>query len=379
MLLEEVGWIILWAVSLVFNFLSTYFSVRHLRSSPPHLDTPFALFPISILKPLKGIDEGIEENLESFFNLNYPAYELLFSIADSTDPVTGIVERLMRKYPQISAHLFVGERRIGPNPKINNLANSYYRAKNDWLLISDSNIRVKSDYLRRMFAHVEPGVGLVTSVVRGQNPEGLGGHLETIYLSGFCTRTMVLANTIGLPCVLGKSMLFRRSIANRFGGVETLAQYLAEDYMAGQRMKALGLRTVTATDPIYQYIGNHTLKKFWSRHLRWGRIRKAQTPLIFLIEPIFSAVPAAILCYLGFRKMLGIYSILLVVLNLIIWSSFDFLVLHELKIKFNLRLVLVWFLREALALPLWICIASGNTVVWRGRKLALHPGGMLKV
>src|SRR5689334_3092422 len=127
----------------------TWIALRKIATPPPHLDAPFGLFPISILKPLKGADAGLEENLESFFHLDYPDYEILFSVEDTRDPAYAVVQRLLTKYPKTKASIIVAQIDVGPNPKINNLVFTYGRANHDWILISDSNIRVTPDYLKR--------------------------------------------------------------------------------------------------------------------------------------------------------------------------------------------------------------------------------------
>src|SRR4051812_39951816 len=95
----------IWISALAVTLMGTWLTLRHLKSSPPHLDAPFRLYPVSILKPLKGADEGIEDNLDTFFHLDYPEYELIFSVADARDPVVPIVRRLIDKYPAVRSRL----------------------------------------------------------------------------------------------------------------------------------------------------------------------------------------------------------------------------------------------------------------------------------
>jgi ceramide glucosyltransferase len=356
----------------------TWLARRHFRSTPPRLDTPFALFPVSILKPLKGVDAGSEENLESFFRLNYPDFELLFSVADAHDPAARTVRQLMAKYPGVKSRLIVGAIDIGPNPKVNNMVKSYEQASNDFVLISDSNVRVPTDYLKRLVAHWGPDVGLVTAIVAGRSPDGAGGLLEATFLNTFYARGMFMAWAVGRPSVIGKSMLFRRSDAARFGGIRALGCYLAEDYMAGEAFRHLGRKVVLATDPVHQHIGEHTLQAFWSRHLRWGRIRKAQAPLIFAIEPPFGAITSGLIGAWAALHTLAIAPAAFLTIHLTLWSACDYFLLRKLGGKADFRWPILWFAREFLSLPLWAHIASGNTVNWRGRKLRLLSGGVLE-
>jgi ceramide glucosyltransferase len=369
---------VLWLAAIALTLYGTFLALRALKSTPPHLDAPFGLYPVSILKPLKGIDNGIRENLVTFFELDYPEFELLFSVSDANDPARALVEELMAHYPSVNARLVVGQVDAGPNPKVNNLIRTYESAAHDLVLISDSNVRVEPAYLKRLVAHLDNGVGMITAVVAGRNPATLGGRLEAMYLNTFYARGMYLAEAFGQPCVVGKSMLFSRKTAERFGGIKSLARYLAEDYMAGVAMRRLGLKVILMSDPVPQHIGKYAAKEFWHRHLRWGRIRKSQAPLAFIVEPLSGSLVSAALGAWGVHALTGLAPSTFLALHLAIWSACDLLIARQLERGLSVSMPLTWLLREALAIPLWLHTALGNTVLWRGRKLALQPGGLLE-
>lgn len=371
------GLFVLWFIITALTIWGNFLAQKKLASSPPHLDAPFNLYPVTILKPLKGADAALEKNIESFFELDYPNYEILISVPSFNDPAYSIAARTIARNPRIKARLFAGEAKIGPNPKINNILKAYESALNDWILISDSNVRVERNYLKRLVAHLEPGVGLVTAIVAGREAHGLGGRLESTYLNTFYARGMSLIERLGHPCVVGKSMLFQRSTATRFGGIQNLARYLAEDYMAGEAMLRLGLRVVVATDPVPQIIGQYSFKEFWSRHIRWGRIRKAQAPLAFLFEPLTGCFLSACLGAWASSQLFNITPWFILVFHFSVWSLGDLLLMLRLGERAHVLMPAWWFLRELLAFPLWIHIASGNTVNWRGTHLTIQQGGML--
>jgi ceramide glucosyltransferase len=356
-----------WLLALSLTVYGTWLSLREVGRPTRHEDVPFALFPVSILKPLKGIESGIKECLESFFQLDYPEYELIFSVADPRDPACAVVAALITQQVE-----------IGPNPKINNMVTSYEGAQYDWILISDSNVKVKPDYLKKQISDFDADVGLITGVVSGRDANGFGGNLEATYLNTFYARWMFVAARLGKPCVVGKSMLFRRSVANRFGGIRVLARYLAEDFMAGEAMRRLGLKVLIATDPIHQHIGNYSFHSFWSRHIRWGRIRKAQAPLAFLIEPFISVWISGILGAVASHALLGFSYSAFMGLHLALWSGCDLLLMRKLDPGTSWRAPLYWLGRELLSLPLWVHTALGNTVNWRGNRLRILSGGILE-
>ena len=281
---------ILWALTQVLLLTGTWSSLKRISRKPKRLDAPFGLMGVSILKPLKGVDAGLEENLRGYFALDYPQFEILFSVASATDPACGIVQKLVAEFPQVNARLIIGDVRVGPNPKVNNLMSAYESAAHDWIWISDSNVRVKPETLRRLMAEIDTDVGILTAVVAGRGNQGLGGALESVFLNTFYARGMCFLEALGRAPVMGKCMIFRRSMAARFGGIKPLGKYLAEDFMAGEAVRRLNLRIAIASDPVHQNIGRLTLKDFWARHVRWGRIRKAQAPLPFAVEPIWGKV-----------------------------------------------------------------------------------------
>ncbi len=369
--------LLLWVVSFSIHLYGVYKTQAHFEEQPVAPDTPFRLIPVTILKPLKGVDEGLSENLKSFFNLDYPEYELIFSVANEFDPATRVIRGLISEHPHVRSRLIVGELNIGKNPKVNNLIRGYESARYDWVLISDSNVRVGPRYLKNLVSQINTDTGMITSVVLGTESSGIGGGLEQLHLNTFYAKAMVLASSVGRDCVVGKSMLFHKSSADRFGGLRALGGFLAEDYMAGEAMKQLGLKVSTAWDTVPQFIGEYSLKEFLQRHIRWGRIRKAQSPIAFFSEVFsFSALPGLFLA-IGLSTLVAISPLFIFLIHSGVWLLLDLFVMRSIKAKMELRSVLFWLLRESLIVPLWLFTASGSSVSWRGERYTLKLGGIL--
>jgi ceramide glucosyltransferase len=199
-----------------------------------------------------------------------------------------------------------------------------------------------------------------------------------VYLNTFYARWMMLAAAIGRPCVVGKSMLFKRSTAERFGGLKFLSRYLAEDYQAGEAIRKLGLKVLIMTDPIEQHLGRYSLRTFWSRHIRWGRIRKSQAPALFAIEPFFGAIVSGLAGAFAFSVAWSVSPQVFLAIHLGVWSLGDFLILRRIWPEYHILTPAAWFLRELLCFPQWLHIASGRTILWRGRKYTILPGGILE-
>jgi ceramide glucosyltransferase len=224
-----------------------------------------------------------------------------------------------------------------------------------------------------------PEVGVLTSLVRGERASGMGGVLEEVHLSTFYPRAMALSFWVGRPCVLGKSMAFRKSEAARFGGLEKLGVYLAEDFMTGEIMRRLGLKVALATGAVAQPIGKLSLKSFWNRHLRWCRIRKAHASHFLVFEPlswswVSSGIGALWLSHHFEASLSGAFLSLGP-----IWWIADGILYRKMGGK-RRAWVLHWVLREAYFLPLWVFTLMGSAVEWRGEKYRVLSGGtMLKI
>jgi len=375
--------LLLWLPSFLSHLVGTWLAVRHLAVSKAFLRTGSSV-SISILKPLKGMDPGLLQNLESFFKLVYPEFEILFCVGERDDPAALIVEELMKTYPHVRAKLLFSSESSGSralNPKVQNLKPAYEAAVSDWLLVSDSNVFVEPEYLWECVEGIDDkDVGIVTALVRGRHFQSFAGTLEAAYLHHFFARWMVLAWRFGFPCVLGKSMFFKKSTASRFGGLATLEQYLAEDYMAGRAMEHLGLKVLLMRSPVCQNLSEYSLHNFWSRHLRWSRIRRAQAPIAFFCE-IFcsgSLLPAIFLW-----GALGIKASLIHLLICLLCDAVMMLTLSN-RVDFGgsqwktLRWLFVWAFLQIANPLIWLASYTSRAILWRGNRLEIRRFGRLE-
>jgi ceramide glucosyltransferase len=346
----------------------------------PPLPEP-ALYPaVSLLKPLKGADAGLEANLETFFLLDYPEYQVVFGVQDESDPALDVARRVAVRHPEVPCAVVVDDRVVGFNPKVNNLANMLPVARHDLLLISDSNVAVGPNYLRHLVPHLlDPGVGMVTSLIRGVGGRGLGGVLEMIQLNTFIMAGVASVNRLGRVCAVGKSMLLRRCDLARIGGMEELGRYLAEDQVCGEAIHGLGHRVVVSPDPVDNVLGPLTVRQFASRHLRWARIRRHIAPFAYTAEVLANPILPAVLNLVLFP---GLDSAALAVGVLGVMSGVALFSERRLDVHRN-PLVYPWFeaVRGLLLGVLWPVPFVSRSVAWRGnrfrigRKTILHPTG----
>ncbi len=364
----------LWLLNLVLLLSGSVWAWWWVRKAPPVdlIDQP----PVSILKPLKGVDPGLESSLESFLNLEYPKYEVIFSIADARDPAVKVVTELLSRYPNAPARLIIGEEIVGANPKVNNLIRPLDMASYDQILISDSYIRASPDYIQHLLQPSRPNVGVVTGLRRGREGQGLGGRLEELHINCFYIRWQLLAQLFRMDFVIGSSMLFRKSFADKFGGLRALADHGSEDYAFGLATKRHGKKVGMTRTPVTQYIGEKSLSEFWQRHRRWSALRKYAAPGVFYIEWQHSMFIVAALGGIGLAKFGPGCSLFAALATALLWMLCDMSVLKAIE-GAKLDPVL-WLLKEFL-LPLnWLHAAFSRHINWRGNKLKIQSGGWVQ-
>lgn len=285
------------AVGVLFAAVSLLIVYRAKEKQTSSLRPSAELPGVTIFKPLKGVDESLEANLTTFFRLDHPRYELLFGVSDANDPAIPLVERLIRRYPEIPARLVVSARRFGHNPKVNNLCNLASFARHGLWVISDSNVAVSEDYLRDLTTHMQqPHVGLVTSLIRGVGGGTVGACLENLHLNGFIAgSTLAVSQLLRIPVSIGKSMMLRRETVEQLGGFEAFADYLLEDGLIGREVRRLGYRTATTFNAVENVNRGWPLKSFFSRHLRWAVMRRQLNVLHYGAELVSNPIALSVL------------------------------------------------------------------------------------
>lgn len=269
----------------------------HLRAPEPE---PQACPPVSVLKPLCGVDDGLERNLAAFAALDYPEYEVVLGLKSERDPAWEVACAAARRWPR-RFRVAVQRGEPGMNPKVNQLITLARAARHDVLVVSDSNVRVGPGYLRGIAAHLsDPGVGLVTHPIVGVGERCLGSALDALHLASAIAPGVVAAKRLaGQDIVVGKSMAFRRADLDALGGFEVVKDVLAEDFVLGRMVSnVLGKRVAVAREPVQNVSHDRSLREFASRYARWNVMqRQAVGPLLYLggalLNPVLAASIAA--------------------------------------------------------------------------------------
>jgi ceramide glucosyltransferase len=253
---------------------------------------------VSILKPLKGADAGLEADLASFCDQHYAGpVQVLFGVSDPRDAAVPIVERVIAARPGRDLALHVTAAMPGANPKIANLAGLQRHVRHDIVLLSDSDIRVDPDYLVRVVdALAQPGVGAVTCLYRGDPRSGVCAELAAMaidhhFLPGVCVG---LALRLARPC-FGSTIALRREMLARVGGFEAFAHELADDYALGEAVRATGARVALPRLVVRHACTERGFAELWSHELRWARTLRAASPLGYAGLVVTHALPFALL------------------------------------------------------------------------------------
>jgi len=335
--------------------------------------------PVTILKPVKGVDAESFGNFASFCRQDYPVWQLVFATASADDPAVPVIERLMAEFPGVDIELVIDDRIYGPNYKVCNLINAFPRAKHDILIVCDSDIRVGPRYLREAAGPFsDPGVGLVTSLYRSPQVRNIPTALEAMgFTSEMIPNVMAALCLEGLTFALGASMAVGRRALAKIGGFEALVDYLADDYQLGNMVHRAGYRLELSGYFVESVMKRETLAGILSRQLRWARTMRASRPGGYLASGITQPVPAALLALLvsGFSAAGWTAAGLLGLTRLICG-----LVFSRVFVRDGLYPRHLWLLplRDLLAFSTWVLSFFGNRVVWRSNVFRVLPGGKIR-
>ena len=339
-----------------------------------------ALPPVSVLKPLAGMDERLYENLVCILEQNYPTFEVIFGVEDVHDPALTLVRQLQRTHPQSKIRLIVGGPKIGVNPKVANLANMAAIAQHDHILISDANVRVGPDYLRTVAASLGPHVGLVCNIIAGGDAESLGAICEDLHLNTFITPSVCTAFTIAKhPCVVGKSMLLRISHLRGLGGWHAVANVLAEDYVLGQMTHRAGLQVILSPYVIHAVHQRRSLLAFIERHVRWSQMRWRLAPAAYVSELVLNTAPwawtwgcaALMQGQLVQAACAALVWCIKMVLDLTLHAQ---LTRQTVGCKHALGLAM----KDAMLPAIWLLGIFCRRVTWRGHSMRIESGSVVR-
>ena len=355
------------AGAIVYSVLSMLAARNYLSTSRPVAATTE---PVSILKPLAGLDRGLESNLRTFFEQDYAAFEILFAVRSASDAAVAVVEKLRVEYPTVPSRLlFTGEPPY-TNAKVFSLEQMLAAANNDLVAMSDSDTRVGADFLRTVAAEFQdPALGLATCPYRAVPGASFWSRLEatgmnTDFIAGLLTARWLE----GVKFAVGPTIVARRKVIQSIGGFNRLKDYLAEDFVMGKFAAEAGHRVILSSYVIEHHIGSTDFRHNIEHRLRWVRSTRRSRPLGYLGQLFTMPVPLAVILLL-LKPLLWPVAVVAWVVRMAAAYMISARVVHA---KLNWALVP---LEDVIGFFFWLAGFFGNIITWRGRRYRLTRDG----
>ena len=352
---------------------------RAARSSQPS----GALPPVSVLKPVHGMEPRLRENLESFFLQDYPAdWEVLFCARHEDDAALQLVREISTQYLNVKVRVLTTGEPPWPNAKVYSLEKMVREAQHEVLVISDSDVWVAPNYLREVAPPLnDRKAGVVTCLYRGLPIGGLWARLEAMGMSVEMTSGVLIANMLeGMKFALGPTMATRKDVLEKIGGVAQFGDFCADDYVIGNLADAAGYSNALSAHVIDHVVLSRSWSNSWAHQVRWMKSTRYSRPKGHFGSGLTFAIPFGILG-LGGGMLAGHPAL---GWALFLWSLANRMI-QSVAIGYGVvrdprALVFCWLypVRDLLGFFLWIASYSGNVIDWRGEKYRLEFGGKMR-
>ena len=367
-------------------YLVALWSARAFGRASRH---PLPLFeaPVSILKPVKGLDPEMYTSFSTHCRQQYGAeYELIFGVTSLGDPAVSAVEQLQREFPERSIRLVECPEVLGNNGKVSNLVQMVRTAQHDTILINDSDISVSPLYLRNIVSAFAPAgerkrrVGLVTAPYRGRSHGTIGSRMEALGISTDFIAGVLTARKLegGIRFGLGSTLAFSREALVAAGGLLPLVDYLADDYECGARVYAAGFEVALSPEVVETTVPAYSCRHFLAHQIRWSRSTRDSRKWGYAGLIFTFGLPWACLNLLanGFSLPSIALFVLTLVARVALALSVGVGILNDGQVLRDIWLLLP---RDVVAMAIWVWSYAGDTVVWRGHRFSLKNGKLSRV
>jgi ceramide glucosyltransferase len=357
--------------SIVYCILEIVAALRYLSVEPPALQRYES---ISVLKPLAGLDLDLESNLRTFFEQDYPAFEILLAVRSESDPAVEVVTRLQREYAHVSSRLLITGEPSYPNAKVFSLEQMLHAATNDLVIMSDSDIRVSPTLLRTLAAEFQNShIGVATCPYRAVAGSSFWSRLEATGMNtDFWGSALVARMLEGMHFAVGPTIGARRIVLNSIGGLVRLKDYLAEDFVIGKSAAEAGHGVILSSYVIEHHIGSADWNENVAHRLRWTRSTRRSRPAGYVGQLFTMPLPLAVLVCVFSPSWWPVLPVAAMMRGLaayvVSWKV--------------LRGRIEWLLlpiEDVMGFCFWIVGFFGNTISWRGRRYRLFADGTFKL
>jgi ceramide glucosyltransferase len=355
-------------------------AIRYKRLRAPEESRP--VWPrVSLLKPLCGLEPGLETNLKSFFQQDYPVFEIVFGTRDASDPALDTVRSLQKQFPQVPVQIVFSGAPQRPNAKVCSLEKMYAAATSDYLVISDSDVHVQANYTREVIGPLlDRKVGLVTCLYRGVPTGGLWSLLEALGMSVEMTSGVIVANMLeGMRFALGPTMATRRDVVDAIGGFSILADYCADDYILGEKIHSLGEAVILSHHVIDHIVVSRAFRPSILHQVRWMKSTRFSRRMGHIGNGLTFAVPFGLIGLLwglvANHQAIGFALLFASVLNRVLLALISgWYVVAD---KLSLRYCWLYPVRDLMGFGFWCASFFGSTIVWRDQRYRLKSGGRM--
>ena len=334
--------------------------------------------PASVMIPLCGKDFEAYENYASFCVQAYPDYQIVFGVSSREDSSISVIRKLIADFPDTDIALVIDAGVIGTNPKVNNLNNMLKEAKHDVIVLVDSDIRVEADYLRSVVSELsDEHIGLVTCLYRAAGIPNFAGKLEAVGITGeFAPSVLVAWLVEGVSFALGATIVTTRKNLEAIGGLQAIADYLADDFMLGKLMSQAGYEVRLSSHIVEIVLPPTTFRHMWEHQTRWARGIRACRPWGYFGSILTHGTALALLFVLAGQG--SKLSLMILAMTLLTRMATAYAVgIRKLGDKLLRQNFWLLPLRDVLGFIFWCLGQMGKTVKWRGRVFKLVGDGKM--
>jgi ceramide glucosyltransferase len=350
-------------------------------------DSPAKIFflpPASIVKPVRGVDHEAYENFASFCRLDYPEYEVLFAVSDASDAVISVIEKVRADFPATSVRLITEIPRLGTNDKVNNLCELVQNAKYDFIVMSDSDVRVEPDYLRQVIApFADPEVGAVTAFYKSLSAGNLASNLGALgmYMDSAPAALVAMKIEGKMRFAFGWTMATSKRHLAEIGGWKEIANFHSDDFEFGNRIAKCGHQVELMAKPVSMVFPKETLAEYFSRELRWSIGLRSVRPLAYWGLAFTHGLPWALLAATVAASINSFaLSVSYLIAYLILRVGLTWTVgkwgIGDRKLPSILWLVP---LHDAINFVVWLLGFFSDRIMWRGLSYHVRHGQLIPI
>ena len=348
-----------------------------MRSRPSRAARP----PVTILKPVCGLDPGLYGNLRSFCAQDYPKFQVIFGVRDPADPAVPIIRRVIEEFPLVDATLVIDGSVAGPNLKVSNLANMYRSAKHAHIVIADSDMRVDPNYLSSVIAPFEDErVGVVTCLYAGTAVGGIASRLASMFINEwFLPSVLVSVGLSELRFAFGATIAVRRELLERIGGFRRLSNVLADDHMLGKLVSARGFKVALSNYIVENVVYERDLAAMLRHELRWARTVRTVEPLGHAFSFLMYGIPLALFGAAMIDATIdwGALELAIIAVPILLRLWMHFTVCKKLGVPSGGGSIWLVPVRDVLSFLVWAASFFGRDIDWKGRHFTVRPDGLM--